>query len=73
MIAWEEIGPDGQVIDRWERAPIRLHCVFRFEMEHLLVRAGFQIEAPYDDFFRGDLQDESTEMVWVAQHEQTGL
>jgi ubiquinone/menaquinone biosynthesis C-methylase UbiE len=64
---WEEIGTDGQIINRWETKPVRLHCVFRFEMEHLLARVGFVVEAVYGDFFRQALQDESTEMVWVAR------
>jgi hypothetical protein len=41
--------------------------VFRFEMEHLLARAGFEVEAVYGDFFRHELQDESTEMIWVVR------
>jgi len=67
VTVWEEIGPAGEVVDRWERGPIRLHCVFRFEMEHLLARVGFEIEAVYGDFYRGELRDESTDMVWVAR------
>jgi hypothetical protein len=64
---WEEIGADGRVVDRWETGPIRLHCVFRFEMEHLLARVGFAVEAVYGGFFRQGLQDESSEMIWVAR------
>jgi SAM-dependent methyltransferase len=64
---WEEIDADGQVVDRWESGSIRLHCVFRFEMEHLLSLAGYDVEAVYGDFFRGELTDDSQEMVWVAR------
>jgi SAM-dependent methyltransferase len=64
---WEEVGPDGRVVDRWETGPVRLHCVFRFEMEHLLGRTGFAVEAVYGDFFRGELDEESSEMIWVAR------
>ena len=67
VTVWEEIGADGEVIDRWERGPIRLHCAFRFEMEHLLARAGFDVEAVYGDFYGELLKDESTEMIWVAR------
>lgn len=63
---WEEMDTNGQVINRVERQPIRLHCVFRLEMEHLLARVGFEVEAIYGDFFRHELQDESPSMVWVA-------
>ncbi len=64
--AWEELGPEGAVIQRWKRAPRPLHCVFRFEMEHLLARAGFEVKAVYGDFFRGELRADSSEMIWVA-------
>jgi ubiquinone/menaquinone biosynthesis C-methylase UbiE len=64
---WEEMDTNGQVLSRVEREPIRLHCVFRFEMEHLLARVGFEIEAVYGDFFRQELQDDSPSMIWVAR------
>jgi SAM-dependent methyltransferase len=65
--AWEEMSPEGQPLRRIEREPIRLHCVFRFEMEHLLVRVGFEVEALYGDFFRHELQNDSPSMIWVAK------
>ncbi len=69
---WEEFDAHGQVVHRWESGPIRLHCVFRFEMEHLLALAGFKVEAVYGDFFRGELTDESQEMIWVAKKRRAG-
>jgi SAM-dependent methyltransferase len=69
---WEEIDADGQVTDRWESGPIGLHCVFRFEMEHLLARTGFEVEAVYGSFFREELTDESEDMVWVARRSRAG-
>jgi hypothetical protein len=36
-------------------------------MEHLLARAGFDVEAVYGDFYGELLKDESTEMIWVAR------
>jgi SAM-dependent methyltransferase len=65
--AWEAIASSGEIVDRWQTEPIRLHCVFRFEMEHLLARAGFSIEAVYGDFFRQPLGDKSPSMIWVAR------
>jgi SAM-dependent methyltransferase len=65
--AWEFIGDDGAVRERQERVTKRLHCAFRFEMEHLLARAGFEVEALYGDFFRQELQDTSPDMIWVAR------
>ena len=64
---WEEIGPGEVVIQRWQREPKSLHCVFRFEMEHLLKRTGYKIEAVYGDFYRTTLTDESDQMIWVAK------
>ena len=64
---WEEISDEGQVLDNWDSGSIRLHCVFRFEMEHLLARAGFTVEALYGDFSRQPLHDESSEMIWVVR------
>ncbi|HSF80738.1 MAG TPA: class I SAM-dependent methyltransferase [Anaerolineales bacterium] len=67
LTAWEELNPHGQVLDRWERGPLHLHCAFRHEMEHLLARAGFQVEAVYGDFSGNELNDESSEMIWLAK------
>ncbi len=64
--AWEAIDPDGGVVEEWKTEPIRLHCVFRFEMEHLLARTGFAVEAVYGDFFGQPLGDKSPNMIWMA-------
>jgi SAM-dependent methyltransferase len=66
VTAWEIIGKDGVVMERKESVVKRLHCVFRFEMEHLLARAGFEVEVLYGDFSRQELQDTSSDMIWVA-------
>lgn len=63
---YEEIDGDGEIAGRWELGPVPLHCVFRFEMEHLLARAGYVVDAVYGDFWRGELSDNSAEMVWAA-------
>jgi ubiquinone/menaquinone biosynthesis C-methylase UbiE len=63
---YEEFAADGEVVVGWESGPDRYHCLFRFEMEHLLRRTGFQVEACYGDFFQGELTEASSEMVWVA-------
>ena len=63
---WEALGDNGQVIDTWKTEPVRLHCVFRFEMQHLLARASFSLEDVYGDFFHHPLDDHSENMVWVA-------
>jgi ubiquinone/menaquinone biosynthesis C-methylase UbiE len=66
---WEEVDENGDVIQTWEMEPMRLHCVFPFEMEHLLSRVGLSIEAVYGDFFKSELTDESGHMIWLARNE----
>lgn len=64
---WEEVDEEGKVIDRWESGPIRLHCVFRFEMEHLLALTGFEVESIFGNFQREELTDKSDGMIWVVK------
>ena len=64
---WEELDANGRVLSRVEKEPVRLHCVFRLEMEHLLARTGFEVAALYGDFFRHELEDDSPGMIWVAR------
>lgn len=65
---WEELDAQGDVIQVLEMEPMRLHCIFPFEMEHLLRRAGFCIEAVYGDFFENGLSDASDHMIWLARN-----
>lgn len=64
---WEEFDGSGNVVKRWESGPIRLHCVFRFEMEHLFALTGFDVIALHGDFLGGQLTDTSGQMIWVAK------
>lgn len=43
-----------------------LRYFFRYEVEHLLARCGFLVEALYGNFDRSPLGDESPEMIFVA-------
>ncbi|MEX0785378.1 MAG: class I SAM-dependent methyltransferase [Dehalococcoidia bacterium] len=61
----EELDNDGVVVSRVYRG-LKLRYLFRYEMEHLLIRAGFEIEALYGDCFGAPFEDTSPEMVWVA-------
>jgi len=62
---YETVDSDGHVIDkRFVEWPYRwLH---RFEAEHLLVRAGFEIEAVYGGYRREPFTSESPTMLFVA-------
>jgi len=62
----EQTDSAGAVLDSATRGPVRMHCFFRYEMEHLLERAGFELQGLYGDFSRGSLTHESTEMIWVT-------
>ncbi len=65
--AMEELGPGGEVLNRWDFEPKVMHCVFRFEMEHLLARVGYEVLALYGDFYKHELDNASSEMIWVAR------
>jgi hypothetical protein len=58
----------GAVLDHESRGPVRMHLLFRYEMEHLLEEAGVEVQALYGDFSRASLTRESTEMIRVASH-----
>lgn len=72
-LQWEALGADGNILEQWQMEPMSLHCVFRFEMEHLLERVGFTIEAVYGDFFKNELNDESSEMIWMVRNKVAQL
>ena len=57
--------PDGRAERLTTRFPMRYY--FRYELEHLLARAGFGLVALYGDFERGAFGDESPELVVVAE------
>ena len=62
----ERLGEGGVVQSRVYRG-LKLRYTFRYEMEHLLARAGFAIEALYGDFSGNAFVDTSPEMVWLAR------
>ncbi len=67
ITTWDVLDADGTLIKRCECALKKMHCVFRCEMEHLLARTSFEVEALYGDFFHGELQNNSTDMIWIAR------
>jgi len=60
------LSDQGAVIQRVERN-LRLRWVYRYEMEHLLALAGFEVEALYGWFDGAAFTDDSSEMIWVAR------
>lgn len=59
-------GPDGQAISRIYKK-MRLRYVSQAEMESLLARSGFEVEALYGWFDGRPLAPNSEEMVWLAR------
>lgn len=55
-------GKQERLVMAWS-----LRYFFRYEVEHLLARSGFQLEAIYGDFDRSPLADASPEMIFVAR------
>lgn len=66
-VSWVELDAENTAVGRWQLPPMRLHCAFRMEIEHLLARAGFAVTALYGDFAGRPLDGESAEMLWVAR------
>jgi SAM-dependent methyltransferase len=65
---WHKVDDGGNIVETWKREPMRFHCPFRVEMEHLLRRVGFSIEGVYGDFDKSELKDGSPQMIWVARN-----
>jgi ubiquinone/menaquinone biosynthesis C-methylase UbiE len=58
---------DGERLADVQETTLELRMVYRYEMEHLLLRAGFEIEDLYGWFDGRSLTEEAREMVWVAR------
>jgi SAM-dependent methyltransferase len=55
-------GREERMVFAW---PLRYF--FRYEVEHLLARCGFKVTAEYGNFDRTPIQDDSPEMIFVAE------
>jgi len=64
-LIYDVTHPDGRRERLIHAFPLRYF--FRYEMEHLLARCGFELVAAYGDYDRSPLEDESPEMIFVAQ------
>ena len=63
--AYELVADDGSVTKRFVEFPYRY--TYRFEAEHLLERAGFEIEAVYGGYGREPFTSDSEVMVLLAR------
>jgi len=50
-----------------EIVPFQMRFFFRFEIEHLLSLAGFEIKNLYGDFKKNKFKSGSPEMIWIAK------
>jgi SAM-dependent methyltransferase len=50
-----------------EIIPLQMRFFFRFEIEHLLHLAGFEIKKLYGDFGKSKFKNDSSEMIWVVK------
>lgn len=75
-LTYEVMDADGSARRLTERFPLRY--VFRYELEHLLVRAGYDVVALYGDYDRSPFGGDSAALIAVAEpragarHEEAG-
>jgi SAM-dependent methyltransferase len=62
---WEVEGADGRI--EHTKTEFEMRWFYRFELEHILARAGLEVEALHGGFDRSPLGDESPEMIFVAR------
>ena len=67
----DHVDENSQVVERTYRR-FSLRWVYRFEFEHLLARTGFALEAVYGSFDRSPVQEDSSELVWIARRGEKG-
>lgn len=64
-VIFDRVAPDGAVRRRIIEVPMR--AIGRFELEHLLKRAGLRVAALYGDTALSPYTDESDSMIFVAE------
>jgi len=63
----DELDDDGVVLRRVYGQPMTLRYHYRYEVEHLLARAGFAIEALYGDVEKNPYRATSPDLIFVAK------
>lgn len=69
MLVYEREGPDRVVVER-SFEPLRLRYFFRWEIEHLLARAGYEVESLYRGWEWETEGPHGSDMVWIARKER---
>lgn len=63
---FERLDGEGRVVERRYRT-LTLRWIYRWEMEHLLARAGFEVEALYGGFQKEPFTEMGQDLVWIAR------
>lgn len=63
----EELDGDGTVVRKEYGRPMDVRYFHRYEVEHLLARCGFEVEALYGDLRKSEYRGTSPDMIWVAR------
>ena len=63
----EQLDNSGAVVERSYGRPMTVRYFHRYEMEHLLARAGFEVEALYGDYEKREYTAASPDFMWVAR------
>ena len=63
----EELDEQGDVVRRRHGEPMELRYFHRYEMEHLLARAGLEVEALFGDTLKNEYRATSPDFIWVAR------
>ncbi|MGB2694851.1 MAG: class I SAM-dependent methyltransferase [Dehalococcoidia bacterium] len=63
----DELDAGGRVVNRSYGRPMTVRYFHRYEMEHLLARAGFEVEALYGDTLKNEYRGASPDLIWVAR------
>jgi SAM-dependent methyltransferase len=67
-LRWE-VEDEGGRIERTETERFPMRWFYRFELEHVLARAGLRVEALWGNFDRSPFRDDSPEMIFLARAE----
>lgn len=62
---YERTDPRGRVVAH-AYEPIAIRVLFRFEIEHLLARAGYEVEELYGGWDRRPYDAPGEDLVWIA-------
>jgi SAM-dependent methyltransferase len=63
----DELDGNGVVLQRSYGQPMTVRYHYRYEMEHLLARAGLEVEALYGDTLKNPYRATSPDLIFVAR------